>query len=109
MSDFQQRDGAGQLFRNDKAESEKHPSHKGSFLLNGVTYEIAAWVKQGKRGEFFSPKIQEAGNRPAPQAQATHDGGGYQPQRRSPNEKPMPSAAGFRRKTPLDDYDDIPF
>jgi hypothetical protein len=109
MSDFQQRDGAGQLFRNDRAETEKHPSHKGTFLLNGVTYEIAAWVKEGRRGKFFSLKVQEAGNRPAPQAQAPQQGDAYQPRRRTPGEMPMPPGGGPGRKKPLADEDSIPF
>jgi hypothetical protein len=109
MSDFQQRDGFGQLFRNDRAENERHPSHKGTFLLNGVTYEIAAWVKEGRKGKFFSLKVQEAGARPAPQAQGSQDGDTYQPRRRTPGETPMPPTGGPGRKKPVEDDDVIPF
>jgi hypothetical protein len=108
MSDFQHRDGSGQLFRNDRAETEKHPTHKGAFLLNGVTYEIAAWVKEGKRGQFFSLKVQEAGNRPALQTQNT-PGRDYQPRRRTPGEMLLPPVGGPGRRKPLAGDDDIPF
>ena len=39
-----------------KAEqkSEKAPGYRGDIMLNGVVYEIAAWVKEGKNGKFFS-------------------------------------------------------
>lgn len=108
MSDFQQRDGSGQLFRNDRAENERYPSHKGTFLLNGVTYEIAAWAKDGKRGQFFSLQVQEAGSRPAPRAHATRVRDD-QPRRRTPGEMPMPPISGPGRRQPIADDDDIPF
>jgi hypothetical protein len=108
MSDFQQRDGSGQLFRNKRVDSDRHPSHKGTFLLNGVTYEIAAWAREGKQGPFFSLQVQEAGNRPASPARTTR-GGNYQPRRRTPGEMPLPPTGGLGRKKPLADDDDIPF
>lgn len=107
MPDFQQRDGFGQLFRNDKAESDKHPSHKGTFLLDGVTYEIAAWVKEGKRGRFFSLKVQPQGERPQRQEPAQASGG-YQSKRRTPGEYPEPQAGRGGSRKPVQD-DAIPF
>lgn len=112
MSDFQQRDGFGQLFRNDRAENERHPSHKGTFLLDGVTYEIAAWVKEGKKGKFFSLKVQPQGDRPQRQepAQASPPAStGYQPRTRTPGEYPEPKAARGGGKAPAGLEDDIPF
>lgn len=110
MSDFQQRDGTGQLFRNDKATSEKHPSHKGTFLLNGVTYEIAAWVKDGKRGRFFSLKVSEAGNRGAQDPAPSPSSVSSNPVRtRTPGELPMPPTGGRGPRRPVQDDDQIPF
>lgn len=39
-----------------KAEqkSEKAPGYRGDIMLGGVVWEIAAWVKEGKNGKFFS-------------------------------------------------------
>lgn len=106
MSDFQQRDGFGQLFRNDKAENEKHPSHKGTFLIDGVTYEIAAWIKEGKRGRFFSLKVGKAG-----QYQPPAGGTGNAPaerRTRTPGEYPAEPPRGDTTRKPIQD-DDIPF
>ncbi|MDQ1077990.1 hypothetical protein [Pseudoroseomonas cervicalis] len=114
MSDFQQREGSGQLFRNERAENERHPSHKGTFLLDGVTYEIAAWVKEGRKGKFFSLKVQpqdrdrRQGATQEP-AQAVSASSGYQPRTRTPGEHPEPpqSRGGGRVAAGLED--DIPF
>jgi hypothetical protein len=57
---FVQRDQSGSLFRNDKATSDKHPTHKGSALIDGAEFWVSAWVKDGKPGpdgkstRFFS-------------------------------------------------------
>jgi hypothetical protein len=52
---FEQRDNSGSLFRNDKATSDRHPTHKGKAKIGGVEYWISAWIKDGKDGSrFFS-------------------------------------------------------
>ena len=43
----------GSLFKNDKKESEKHPNAKGSALIGGVEYWIAAWTYETKDGEKY--------------------------------------------------------
>lgn len=57
MSGYQQRDLSGSLFRNDKATTDAHPTHTGSITVGGVTYRLAAWVKEGQKGKFFSLKL----------------------------------------------------
>jgi hypothetical protein len=54
---YEQREGQGSLFRNDKKGNPKAPDWKGTCLLNGVTMEISGWIKDGKRGEFYSLQI----------------------------------------------------
>ena len=54
MSDFQQRDNNGSLFKNDKKTAEKHPDYKGSAMVDGVEYWLSSWVKTGKNGKFMS-------------------------------------------------------
>lgn len=67
---FELRDGQGSLFRNDKAgDNPKAPSHTGTCKIAGVEYRISAWVKDGKRGKFFSLAIQPSDYKPAARPQ----------------------------------------
>lgn len=67
MNDYVQKDGSGNLFRNDKGDNPKRPDYRGDVTLGGVQYELSGWLKDGKRGKFMSlsgkPKFEE---RPAP-------------------------------------------
>lgn len=51
---FEQKDGSGSLFRNDRKEKETHPDHTGTAKIGGREYYVSAWVKEGKSGRFFS-------------------------------------------------------
>jgi hypothetical protein len=51
---YEQKPNSGVLFRNDRKEKETQPDHTGNALIGGVEYYISAWVKDGKRGKFFS-------------------------------------------------------
>lgn len=51
---FEQREGGGSLFKNAKKEKETQPDYRGDLLVGGVTYELSAWIKQGKNGKFMS-------------------------------------------------------
>lgn len=80
MSNFQQRDNSGALFKNDRKEQEKHPDYKGDALIDGVAYEIGAWIKEGRNGKkfmslSFKPK---QGDAAAPQ-QDTRRGSAHPP------------------------------
>lgn len=54
---YQNKPNSGALFRNKKS-SDKQPDWKGDVDLNGVTYELAGWEKEGRNGTFLSLKIQ---------------------------------------------------
>lgn len=62
-------DGHGMLFKNDKGGVESRPDYKGECKINGVQLEMAAWIKQGKKGPFmsmnFQPPRQQAPEQPA--------------------------------------------
>ena len=55
MSDFQQKDMTGAIFRNDKRNgNERAPNATGTAMIDGVIYRISAWTKEGKNGRFQS-------------------------------------------------------
>lgn len=55
---YEQQPGQGIMFRNDRKEpGSKQPDWKGTVNVEGQPMELAAWVREGKRGEFLSIKI----------------------------------------------------
>lgn len=53
----------GALFKNDRKEKDSHPDWNGSINVEGVDYYLNAWVKDGKKGKFFSLSIKPKGER----------------------------------------------
>ncbi len=62
---YQHRDGTGALFRSDQKGNERAPRYRGELMINGTPYELAAWIKEGKRGTFFSLSAQVKDKRDA--------------------------------------------
>lgn len=56
---------SGALFKNDRKTADTHADYNGSFNIDGVEYWVNAWVKEGKRGKFFSLKVKPKGEAPA--------------------------------------------
>lgn len=58
---YEQRNDSGILFKNDRKANEKQPDYNGSCKIDGKLYNMAAWLKEGKKGKFmtfaFSPKV----------------------------------------------------
>lgn len=50
---YEQREGSGTLFVNDKKGNEKAPDYSGTVLINGKEMRIAGWKKQAKSGSTF--------------------------------------------------------
>lgn len=65
MSDFEQKDNSGSLFKNDRKEKDTHPDYKGTAKLAGVEYWMSAWMRESanktKYMSFaFTPKEAQA-------------------------------------------------
>ena len=83
---YEHREGSGSLFKNKSKNQENQPDYRGDFMLNGELHEIAAWVKEGSKGKFFSLSVKPK----------QEQGGGQ----RKPKQQPQPQD---------DDEDEIPF
>jgi hypothetical protein len=74
MTDFQQRDMSGVLFKNDKNGNDKRPDYRGEITIHGALFELAAWIKEGKKGKFMSlsikPKEEQQEQAPPPRRAA---------------------------------------
>lgn len=75
---YEQREGGGALFKNDrKQRGSSQPDYKGNALVNGVEMDVAAWVKEGRSGKFFSLSIKP---------KRDFGGGGSKPSRPMPDQ-----------------------
>ena len=51
---YEHKEGQGSLFKNEKA-NDRQPDFKGTILIGGVTYEVAAWERRSQKGtQYFS-------------------------------------------------------
>lgn len=58
MSNYQMQEGQFTLFKNNKTANNA-PEYTGEIMVNGKKMRLAAWVKEGKSGKFFSGKMSE--------------------------------------------------
>jgi uncharacterized protein (DUF736 family) len=68
VSGYQQKDGTGSLFKNDKGDNPKRPDYRGSITVDGRQWELSAWIKEGQKGKYMSIKAQPPRERAAPSA-----------------------------------------
>ena len=47
------------LFKNNQKRSENSPDYTGKINVDGQELRLAAWLKEGKNGKFFSGKVSE--------------------------------------------------
>lgn len=46
-------DNTGYIFKNDRKENDKQPTHKGNIRVEGVEYWVSAWTRLNDAGEAF--------------------------------------------------------
>jgi hypothetical protein len=61
---YEQKNGQGSLFKNDRKAQDTHADYRGDCTIDGRAYWLNAWVKETKGGKkYFSlsikPKVQE--------------------------------------------------
>lgn len=91
---YELKEGQGSLFQEER-QSDRQPSHRGSILLEGKTYDLAAWERTSKGGKTYisiqaTPRKKDSSKTPSEQP-------GQQP----PQGHPL-SASDF-------DNNDLPF
>ena len=64
------KDGSGALFKNDKGDNPARPDYRGDIMIEGVQYELSAWIKPiasnpEKRFMSLSAKPKQAAQKPA--------------------------------------------
>ena len=59
-------DMTGALFKNDKPQSDKSPTHTGYVIIGGKRYRLSAWVREAKNSgkRFFSIRASEDQQKP---------------------------------------------
>ena len=60
---MEKKDNSGVLFKSDRKEKDSHPDYKGNIMVDGKSYWISGWIKEGKNGKFMglavSPKEEQ--------------------------------------------------
>ena len=54
---FERRDNSGSLFKNERKTQDNHPDYSGTIMVAGVEYWLNGWLKEGKKGRFFSLSV----------------------------------------------------
>ena len=46
------------LFKNDKGDNPKRPDYTGMANVDGIEFQLSAWIREGKNGKFMSGTVQ---------------------------------------------------
>lgn len=97
---YEHKEGQGSLFKNDK-QNDRQPDYKGTIVIGGTTYEIAAWEKTSRNGmSYMSLQAALPRERQSQPAQPS-----VQPAQAS-----VPVAENYPNFVPSDDMnEDLPF
>lgn len=53
MTEYQQQDGNGILFKNERKQQDNSPDYSGTVTVDGKQRRIAGWIKTGQSGKRF--------------------------------------------------------
>ena len=82
---MRQQDNNGSLFRNDRRQNEKQPTHNGNCIIDGVEYRISAWVRvAGPNSRNPGQKFFSLSFTPKDQQRQRRNGGDRRPQQEIP-------------------------
>jgi hypothetical protein len=70
---FEHKDNSGTLFPNDRKTANNQPDFKGQIKVNGKLLDIAGWIKEGAKGNFYSLSVSEPRQQNAGQPQSGQD------------------------------------
>lgn len=93
---YEHKEGQGSLFKNEK-QNDRQPDYKGTIVIGGTTYEIAAWEKTSQRGSKFLSL----------QAQLPREHNEQKQVYQSP--APEPIRESYQEDLPVYDNEDLPF
>jgi hypothetical protein len=51
---FEVKENTGSIRKNETKKSDKSPDYWGDSNIEGTTYKVSAWVKEGKKGKYLS-------------------------------------------------------
>jgi uncharacterized protein (DUF736 family) len=59
MNTFEQKEGQGSLFKNEKKTAPNQPDYRGELKWHNQLLKVAGWVKESKTGKkFLSLKVE---------------------------------------------------
>lgn len=61
---YEQKEGTGSLFKNDKDGVETRPDYTGKLMVGGTVYKLSSWINDSPKGKYMSIKAQPADDRP---------------------------------------------
>jgi len=62
---YEHQNGNGSLFKNTNKSADNQPDYSGTIKLqDGTEQQIAAWIKEGAKGKFFSLKLSDPYKKP---------------------------------------------
>lgn len=79
MSNYEQKNNSGAIFKNDKKTNDSQPDYQGKIVVDNVERNVALWVKTSKAGtKYFSVALKDSTptepySAPQPPTQTTND------------------------------------